>query len=61
MNTVFSFNPDFWSSRASIADPRAMFKDENGHGAQGHGQAAVDRAKAIKEAKLRAGKEDLGH
>lgn len=58
---LFSFNKDFWESRASVADPRAMFRDENGHGAQSHGQSAVDRARAIKEAKLRAGKEDLGH
>lgn len=47
-DTVFSYNPDFWSSRANIPDPRALFKEEGASG-----EAAVARARAIKEAKLK--------
>ncbi|KAK4056381.1 hypothetical protein OIO90_002524 [Microbotryomycetes sp. JL221] len=51
---LFSYQPEFWSSRTSLPDPRAMFKQEGSNDA-----SAVERAKAVKEAKLRAAKDDL--
>ena len=53
---LFSYNKDFWTSRAAMPDPRAMFKEE---ASALKDEAAVQRAKAIKEAKLRAAKEDV--
>ncbi|KAK4051557.1 hypothetical protein OIV83_002697 [Microbotryomycetes sp. JL201] len=51
---LFSYQPDFWAGRANMPDPRAMFKQDGAND-----QAAVERAKAIKDAKLRAAKDDL--
>lgn len=52
---VFSYNPDFWQSRAGLADPRAMFREEGGASS---GEQAIKRAKAIKDAKLKAAAEN---
>ncbi|KAM0789799.1 hypothetical protein ACM66B_006651 [Microbotryomycetes sp. NB124-2] len=51
---LFSYQPEFWSARANLPDPRAMFKQDGSND-----QAAVERAKAVKDAKLRAAKDDL--
>ncbi|KAK4704265.1 hypothetical protein P7C70_g1949, partial [Phenoliferia sp. Uapishka_3] len=46
---VFSWNQDFWQSRQTMPDPRAMFQQENGTKSD---VAKIARARAVRKAKL---------
>ncbi|KAK4698730.1 NADH dehydrogenase (ubiquinone) 1 alpha subcomplex subunit 4, partial [Phenoliferia sp. Uapishka_3] len=46
---LFSWNQDFWQSRQTLPDPRAMFQQENGTKSD---VAKIARARAVRKAKL---------
>ncbi|KAG0142206.1 hypothetical protein CROQUDRAFT_662844 [Cronartium quercuum f. sp. fusiforme G11] len=48
---LFSFNPDFWSSRAQLKDPRLSFMEQKPEGERSlHEQAMVEHARQIRMA-----------